>query len=41
MKEPSSSMIIVKLQINEGEIKNLMAGGKGILNRQLKIEIDD
>lgn len=39
MKEPSPSLIIVNLQIDNGEIKDLMAGGKGILNRQLDIEI--
>ncbi|WP_010518607.1 PhzF family phenazine biosynthesis protein [Croceivirga radicis] len=39
MKEPSPSLIIVNLRIDNGEIKDLMAGGKGILNRQLDIEI--
>lgn len=40
MKEPSQSLISVKLRIENGEIKSLMAGGKGILNRQISIEID-
>ncbi|MCK0192924.1 PhzF family phenazine biosynthesis protein [Arenibacter sp. F20364] len=40
MKEPSQSLISVKLRIENGEIKSLMAGGKGILNRQMAIEID-
>ncbi|PKB00407.1 PhzF family phenazine biosynthesis protein [Flavobacteriaceae bacterium MAR_2009_75] len=39
MKEPSPSLIIVNLRIDNGEIKDLMAGGKGILNRQLDIEL--
>ena len=40
MKEPSPSLIFVNLQIEKGEIKDLMAGGKGILNRQLEVEIN-
>lgn len=40
MKEPSPSLIITNLRIDKGEIKNLMAGGKGILNRQLDVEIN-
>ncbi|SHE97041.1 phenazine biosynthesis protein PhzF family [Arenibacter palladensis] len=40
MKEPSPSLIIVELRIENEEIKSLMAGGKGILNRQMEIEID-
>ena len=39
MKEPSPSLIIVNLGIANGVIKELMAGGKGILNKQLTIEI--
>lgn len=39
MKEPSSSLIIVNLRIEKGEIKYLMAGGKGVLNRQIEIEL--
>lgn len=41
MKDPSPSLIIVNLRIVDQKIKNLMAGGKGILNRQLEVEIDD
>jgi PhzF family phenazine biosynthesis protein len=41
MKAPSPSSIIVNLRIDNEEIKDLMAGGKGILNRQLEIEIDN
>jgi PhzF family phenazine biosynthesis protein len=40
MKEPSPSLIIVKLRIDNDKIKDLMAGGKGILNRQLEVEIN-
>lgn len=40
MKEPSPSLIIVNLRIEKGEIKDLMAGGKGILNRQLEVKIN-
>jgi PhzF family phenazine biosynthesis protein len=39
MKEPSPSLIIVDLQIENKEIKGLMAGGKGILKSQLEIQI--
>ncbi|WP_291966771.1 PhzF family phenazine biosynthesis protein [Maribacter sp.] len=41
MKDPSPSLIIVNLRIVDQKIKNLMAGGKGILNRQLEVVIDD
>ncbi|WP_108801930.1 PhzF family phenazine biosynthesis protein [Aquimarina sp. Aq107] len=41
MEKPSPSLIIVNLQIDKGEIKDLMAGGKGILHRKLEIEIDN
>ncbi|WP_299189366.1 PhzF family phenazine biosynthesis protein [uncultured Aquimarina sp.] len=41
MEKPSPSLIIVNLQIDKGEIKDLMAGGKGILHRELEIEIDN
>ncbi|WP_341227610.1 PhzF family phenazine biosynthesis isomerase [uncultured Arcticibacterium sp.] len=34
MKEPSPSLIIANLRILNGEISDLMAGGKGILDRQ-------
>lgn len=39
MKVPSPSLIIVDLEIEKGEITGLMAGGKGILDRQIEIEI--
>lgn len=41
MDEPSENLIIVQLRIEEGEIKSLMAGGKGILNSQLEVELDN
>ena len=40
MEKPSPSLIVVNLRIEKGEIKDLMAGGKGILNRQIEIEIN-
>jgi len=40
MQEPSPSLIITNLQIEKGEITNLMAGGKGILSKQLVVEIN-
>lgn len=40
MKEPSPSLIIVDLQIENGEIKGLMAGGKGLLKRQIEVQIN-
>ncbi|WP_378187812.1 PhzF family phenazine biosynthesis protein [Aquimarina sp. W85] len=40
MKEPSPSLIILKLRIDNEKIKDLMAGGKGILNKQLEIKIN-
>ncbi len=40
MEKPSPSLIVVNLRIDKGEIKDLMAGGKGILNRQIEIEIN-
>ena len=39
MKEPSPSSIIVNLGIENGEIKSLMAGGIGVLNKELNVEI--
>lgn len=39
MQEPSPSLIIVNLRIDNGAIHDLMAGGKGILKRQLDVEI--
>ena len=40
MKEPSPSLIIVDLRIENGEIKSLMAGGKGLLDKQIEVEIN-
>ena len=40
MKEPSPSLIMVNLQITQGVIKSLMAGGIGILDKELNIEIN-
>ncbi|SEB39182.1 phenazine biosynthesis protein PhzF family [Tenacibaculum sp. MAR_2009_124] len=40
MAEPSPSLIIVNLLIDKGEIKHLMAGGKGIRSKQLNIQIN-
>ena len=40
MKEPSPSLIIVNLRTEKGKIMDLMAGGKGILDKQLEIEIN-
>ncbi|WP_064965525.1 PhzF family phenazine biosynthesis protein [Tenacibaculum ovolyticum] len=40
MKQPSPSLIITNLRIDKGEIRYLMAGGKGILDKQLNIEIN-
>ncbi len=40
MKEPSPSLIIVNLRIEKGEIKGLMAGGKGLLKRQIEVQIN-
>lgn len=40
MQEPSPSLIIVNLRIEKGKIKDLMAGGKGVLNRQLEVKIN-
>jgi len=39
MKEPSPSLIIVDLRIENEEIRGLMAGGRGILNKKLEVEI--
>ena len=41
MKEPSPSLIIVNVHIENGKIKGLMAGGKGILNKQVEIEVSN
>ncbi len=40
MREPSPSLIIVDLDIENGNIKSLMAGGKGVLKKELIIEIE-
>lgn len=40
MNEPSPSVIIVELRMENGEIKSLMAGGNGILMRKIEVEID-
>lgn len=40
MKEPSPSLIIVDLKIDDHKIKGLMAGGRGALKRQLEIELE-
>ena len=40
MQKPSPSLIITNLQIENGIIKSLMAGGKGILNKEMIIEIN-
>ncbi|MBQ4819067.1 PhzF family phenazine biosynthesis protein [Aquimarina sp. MMG016] len=39
MKEPSTSLIIVDLKIENNKIQSLMAGGKGSLQNQTEIEI--
>ncbi len=39
MTVPSPSLIIVNLHIEKGEIQQIMAGGKGLLHKQLEIEL--
>lgn len=39
MKQPSPSLIITDLLLNNGKITKIMAGGKGILMRSLSVEI--
>jgi len=39
MTEPSPSLIVVNLRIENGKITDLMAGGKGILDKQLEIQL--
>lgn len=39
MKAPSPSLLIVNLRIEDGEIKDVMAGGKGLLKRQIEVQI--
>ncbi|MEW7291475.1 PhzF family phenazine biosynthesis protein [Aquimarina sp. 2304DJ70-9] len=41
MNTPSPSLIIVDLKIEHNKIKTLMAGGKGMLKTQMKIEINN
>ena len=41
MKEPSPSLIIVNLRTEKGEIKDLMAGGIGLLKKQMEIELNN
>ncbi len=41
MNVPSPSLITVELNIRDHKIKNLMAGGKGILKSQLKVELNE
>jgi len=40
MPEPSPSLIVVELEIVDSEIVGIMAGGEGILKKQIVIEID-
>ncbi|WP_103068531.1 PhzF family phenazine biosynthesis protein [Aquimarina sediminis] len=40
MKKPSPSLIIVNLQVKNGEIESLMAGGKGLLKQKVDIQIE-
>lgn len=40
MENPSPSLIIVDLILEKGQIKSLMAGGKGLLKTQIEIEIN-
>lgn len=39
MKKPSPSLIIVDLIIENGKVEKIMAGGKGVLNKTMIIEI--
>lgn len=41
MKTPSPSLIIVDVHLENNKIQSLMAGGKGLLKSQIKIEIMD
>ncbi len=41
MNEPSPSLIVVNLRVENGKIINLMAGGKGILGRKLEIKLSN
>tara|TARA_R110000868_G_scaffold86347_8_gene242256 strand:- start:56505 stop:57398 length:894 start_codon:yes stop_codon:yes gene_type:complete len=40
MQAPSPSLIIVDLKMEKGQIKKLMAGGKGVLKAQIEIELN-
>ena len=40
MKNPSPSLILVNLEVKNGVIQHLMAGGKGLLKKEMKIEIE-
>ena len=40
MKEPSPSLIIVDLNVENGKIVNLMAGGRGMLKSKMEISIN-
>ncbi|MBU2997116.1 PhzF family phenazine biosynthesis protein [Cellulophaga baltica] len=41
MKTPSTSLIIVDINIKKGKIKNLMAGGEGKLIKEIFITLDE
>ena len=41
MKEPSPRLINVNLRIEKVENKGLMAGGKGLLKKQMEIELNN
>ena len=41
MKEPSPSLIIVDLILENNRIKSIMAGGKGMLKTQIEIEVSN
>jgi hypothetical protein len=40
MKSPSPSLIHINLQLAEKTITGIMAGGKGVLERQREIELN-
>lgn len=40
MNSPSPSSIIVNLHIENGTVKDLMAGGKGVLDKKLEIQLN-
>mgnify|MGYP000035296940 CR=1 FL=1 len=41
METPSPSLIIVNLSFDKGKIHSLMAGGKGVLHEQLKVQLSN